>query len=360
MAYDRYDTRRDQERGRYSDYDRDRGRDYGRRDERGFFERAGDEISSWFGDDEAERRRREDERMGRGHGRDDERMGWGWGRERGRDDDGGWGRDNDRYAYRGSGRDRDRGWFEGDDRGGSPMSSRDSRSGYGGYDRDFSPRGYGAVGVDRGYSPGYVGGQGYTGGYGGAGYGAGSDRGYGSSGYGGDFGRGGDRPERSWSRGGYHRSESRSGQETDPNYQAWRERQLDELDRDYDEYRREHQEKFESDFGKWRENRQQKRGLLGQIREHMDVVGSDGDTIGKVDCVKGDRVILTKSDSDDNRHRSFKCSLIDSVEGDQVRLDVPAEEAKSRLRDEDRGFFGRDDEENQSTNLERSFAGTYR
>jgi hypothetical protein len=36
----------------------DRDRDYGRRD---LAERAGDEIRSWFGDDEAERRRRMDE-----------------------------------------------------------------------------------------------------------------------------------------------------------------------------------------------------------------------------------------------------------------------------------------------------------
>ena len=33
----------------------------GSRDERGFFERAGDEIASWFGDDEAERRRHQDQ-----------------------------------------------------------------------------------------------------------------------------------------------------------------------------------------------------------------------------------------------------------------------------------------------------------
>ena len=31
------------------------------RDDRGFFERAGDEVRSWFGDDDADRRRREDE-----------------------------------------------------------------------------------------------------------------------------------------------------------------------------------------------------------------------------------------------------------------------------------------------------------
>jgi osmotically-inducible protein OsmY len=50
------------------------------RDERGFFERAGDEIASWFGDDDAARRRREDERgehRGRGpkgYQRSDERI----------------------------------------------------------------------------------------------------------------------------------------------------------------------------------------------------------------------------------------------------------------------------------------------
>jgi osmotically-inducible protein OsmY len=55
--------------------------DYGReRHERGFLERAGDEIASWFGDDEAARRRREDQRgdyRGRGpkgYRRSDERI----------------------------------------------------------------------------------------------------------------------------------------------------------------------------------------------------------------------------------------------------------------------------------------------
>ncbi|MFD2245541.1 SWFGD domain-containing protein [Pontibacter ruber] len=40
--------------GSSTDYDRDRH-------DRGFFERAGDEVKSWFGDEEAERRRRMDE-----------------------------------------------------------------------------------------------------------------------------------------------------------------------------------------------------------------------------------------------------------------------------------------------------------
>lgn len=41
------------------------GRNEGRHDERGFLERAGDEVRTWFGDEEAERRRRYDEQMRR-------------------------------------------------------------------------------------------------------------------------------------------------------------------------------------------------------------------------------------------------------------------------------------------------------
>ena len=46
-----FDERDDRYRNRSDGY-RDQDRD-----DRGFFERAGDEISSWFGDDDAERRR---------------------------------------------------------------------------------------------------------------------------------------------------------------------------------------------------------------------------------------------------------------------------------------------------------------
>jgi osmotically-inducible protein OsmY len=63
---------RDFSRGRSSA----RGRNYGRGDERGFFERAGDEVASWFGDEDATRRREQDHR-GRGpagYVRTDERI----------------------------------------------------------------------------------------------------------------------------------------------------------------------------------------------------------------------------------------------------------------------------------------------
>ena len=61
---------------------REREREYGRRGERGFFDRAGDEVRSWFGDEDAERRRARDERelrdAERGWGRDDrDERGWG-------------------------------------------------------------------------------------------------------------------------------------------------------------------------------------------------------------------------------------------------------------------------------------------
>src|SRR5439155_18651338 len=87
MAYDRYDPR-DRSRDEQSRWPDDRNSDRNRSmsgdwrgarhnsDDRGFFDRASDEVASWFGDDEAERRRRED-RM-----RDEGASGRGWDRER--------------------------------------------------------------------------------------------------------------------------------------------------------------------------------------------------------------------------------------------------------------------------------------
>src|SRR3954447_15911399 len=102
MAYDRYETRdapRD-ERSRWQD-NRSDGRSRGGRDDRGFFERAGDEVASWFGDEDAERRCRED-RM-----RDEREGGWSSrdrgssGRDYGRGFDHDRGRDRDFYQTRG-------------------------------------------------------------------------------------------------------------------------------------------------------------------------------------------------------------------------------------------------------------------
>jgi hypothetical protein len=58
---DRFDDRPQQR------YAQDQRGDYGDPRDRGFVERAGDEVRSWFGDEEAERRRREDARYDERH-----------------------------------------------------------------------------------------------------------------------------------------------------------------------------------------------------------------------------------------------------------------------------------------------------
>lgn len=152
----------------------------------------------------------------------------------------------------------------------------------------------------------------------------------------------------------------------DPSYRDWRQRQIDALDNDYDEYRRENQSRFDNEFHGWRNQRQTQRSSLERVNEHMDVVGSDGEHIGTVDKVRGDRVILTKSDSEaGGHHHSFPSSWIESVD-DKVKLRKSSIEAKSAWRDEERNgaLFG----DNATTdtrygvgprNLNRAFSGTY-
>ena len=157
-----------------------------------------------------------------------------------------------------------------------------------------------------------------------------------------------------------------SGYRGDSDYHSWRAGQIAALDRDYDEYRRENQQRFSSEFGTWRAERQTQRSSLDRVTEHMDVVGSDGEHIGTVDKVRGDRVILTKSDPDaGGRHHSIPSRWIDRVD-DKVIVRKTADEAKAHWRDEERSaFFGGDsagrdqDEGSDGRMLNRSFSGTY-
>lgn len=218
---------------------RDRNRDYDGNDERGFFDRAGDEVRSWFGDEEAERRRQRD-----------------------------------------------------------------------------------ALEDERNYR------------HGGTGY-------------------------------GDYRSQYRQPPR-DPSYHNWRQRQIDALDNDYDEYRRENQSRFDNEFHGWRNQRQTQRSSLNQVNEHMDVVGSDGEHIGTVDKVRGDRIILTRSDPEaGGHHHSIPSSWIDTVD-DKVKIRKSSTEAKSAWRDEERNgalFGDRTDNDtrygNGPRNLNRAFSGTY-
>jgi hypothetical protein len=266
---------------------RDRDRDGG--DDRGFLERAGEQVRSWFSDDDDDRRERGGERYQGGQDRS---------------------------------RGRDYGW-------GSMMSGQGGR---GNYDRDDRPP------------------QTFRGEPTGGGYdyrreewrGATSDRGMGSA-------------RNQFSSGGRHPH--------DDHYQEWRQQQMNELDRDYEEYRREHRDKFHSEFSSWRGQRQQQRSSMRQVREHMEVVGSDGQPVGTVDKVSGDRIILTKNGPmAGGHHHSIPCSWIQSVD-ERVTINKTAEQARERWTDEEnrRALFESDDQRHDDGPhiLDRSFSGTY-
>lgn len=66
-----------------------------------------------------------------------------------------------------------------------------------------------------------------------------------------------------------------------------------------------------------------------EIRERMEVVGSDGQPVGKVDKVEGNRIKLTKSDpAAQGQHHYIPLDLVSSVEGNSVRLRQTAQDAK--------------------------------
>ena len=331
MAYDRYDSRggpRDRN-PRWSD---DRFESHGRRggDDRGWFERAGEEIRSWFGDEDERRDLSPGDRYQQG-------------REQG------WNRDRE-FSPRGDSDDRGRFWrdrswdrddFERDDRFEGSRGIRErsfGQTGSRGRD-DYRP-----ITGDYGRSEQFF-------------AAGGTPRG--------SFNRN-DRFDRSPGRDDQRRQMSSSGRsrDFDPHYHTWRERQVDALDRDYDEYSQERQSRFEDDFSTWREQRQSKRQLLGQVREHMEVVGSDEQHVGTIDRVAGDRLILTKSDPEaGGAHHSLSCADIDRIEGERLILSVDADQARKRWRDESRGraLFEREDQGSAGPHvLDRSFEGTYR
>lgn len=266
-------------------YHRDRGdwRETGRDDNRGFFERAGDEIRSWFGDDDYRDRDRQQQRND-------------W-----RDRSASYG---DRSSY--AGRDRD---FYRDARepwgGGDTTGYGDNRN-YGGSSRFNDRNAYGSAALGR-------------------------DR-FGANAH-------------------------------DESYGSWRQGQIDALDRDYDDYRRENRDRFHSEFSSWRTRRQEQRDSLRQVREHMDVIGSDGEHVGTVDKLSGDRIILTKTDSaSGGHHHSIPCGWVQAVD-DKVTINKTAEQAHQQWRDEEnrRALFESEDQRRDDGPhiLGRSFSGTY-
>ena len=330
-----------------------RGGNRGRDGERGFFERAGDEVRSWFVSDDDERgrpQRREDER---GWRREEDR-GPGW-----RGDEsfgGGWGNQRPRAQSLG---DRGRDWQ--DDRAPERYGGA-FEEGYGSGERGL-PTGGGATDFypGPGHDSEFAGPRfdradvGSTGTHGV--HPVASSSGLASQGYG-TSAAGYSSSARRYAM--LDRDRERSSGGHDPHYSEWRRRQIEQLDRDYEDYCREHQSRFEQEFGAWRE---QRRSNLSKVRDQMKVVGSDGSPVGTVDEVAGDRIVLTRSDSDaGGMHHSIPCSWIDSVEN-EVRLNRSAEEALREWRgEEESGAMFRTPREQEghgARNLDRSFSGTY-
>lgn len=308
MGYERY-PRNDRDDWRRRD-DGDYGRDYGYGGDYARSSAREYAAAGEFGRDRDDHRGGGRDYYGVQSGRDSGRFG---GRNWDRDDNRGFG-----GGYRGS---RDSGWD----------NQRSSSQGRGGYDR--RPEGYNY-----------------------------QDRDF--------FSRAGDEV-RSWF--GDEEAERRREQdaryderyggnhERDSHYHGWRSRQIADLDRDYEEYRRENASRFENEFSNWRTERQGQRSSLSRVSEHMEVVGSDGQHVGTVDKVRGDRIILTKNDADaGGHHHSIPSRWIQSVD-DKVIIRKTADEAKSAWKDEERSgaLFGDQGEQSGDRYLNRSFSGTY-
>ena len=71
-----------------------------------------------------------------------------------------------------------------------------------------------------------------------------------------------------------------------------------------------------------------------QIREHMNVLGSDGNHVGTVDKVKGEKIVLTKNDPmSHGKHHMIPMDWVSSVGQNEVRLNQTTEQAFNNWMD---------------------------
>jgi len=75
---------------------------------------------------------------------------------------------------------------------------------------------------------------------------------------------------------------------------------------------------------------------LGNIRPRMDVVGSDGEHLGTVDHVEHNRIKLRRNDpASGGQHHWLPQEMIASVDGNTVRLAMPAGQARRSWQGEE-------------------------
>jgi hypothetical protein len=69
---------------------------------------------------------------------------------------------------------------------------------------------------------------------------------------------------------------------------------------------------------------------IGDVKERMEIIGSDGNHVGTVDRVEGQRIKLTKKDSGPghkDHHHYLEGKLVSAIEGNKVKLSIPAAQA---------------------------------
>ena len=74
--------------------------------------------------------------------------------------------------------------------------------------------------------------------------------------------------------------------------------------------------------------------LHSLIREHMEVVGSDGGHVGKVDHVLGEEIELARLDrSSGFKHHYIPMGWVDHIDDDRVWLNMTRQAATSAWRE---------------------------
>ena len=69
-----------------------------------------------------------------------------------------------------------------------------------------------------------------------------------------------------------------------------------------------------------------------QIKEHMDVVGSDNQHVGTVDHVEGQRIKLTRKDpAARGEHHYVGLDMVSGIQDGRVRLNCTADQARQQI-----------------------------
>lgn len=70
------------------------------------------------------------------------------------------------------------------------------------------------------------------------------------------------------------------------------------------------------------------------VKEHMEVLDSDGQHVGTVDRVEGDEIKLTKNDAADGEHHFVPLDWVERIDG-SVHLNCTGDQVMNRMSSSD-------------------------